>query len=178
MSVCGEWFCVEVVEFRGHENVRATHRTTIELTREPEVTPRGDCIIGVRASKGLAGFRDGFKSLVRRPGARVVALITDSLGHADVVSGFGDPGLSYRDPDRIIIRRSGYIAPNTAMVRACKSAKDLSRDLINSLKEGVRGVAIFVVMVPAQAERGFEEIAEGLAQISRLQELSTHPRCP
>ncbi len=174
--MCGDWFCVEVVEFRGHRNVKATHRTTIELTREAEVTPRGNCIIGVNASKGLADFSNGFKSLVRRPEARVVALITDSLGHADAISGFGDPGLSYEDPDRIIIRRSSYIAPNTAMIRACKSAKDLRRDLINSLRDGVKGIAVFVVMVGAQPEHSFEEIAERLAQISRLQELSTHPR--
>jgi len=146
---------VEIVRFRGHKNVRATHRTTIEITREPELTPRGDCIIGVSADKGLKHFSPRFKEMVKMPGASVTALILAENGDADIIKGLGDPGLSLDDPDRIIIRRSGYVAPNTVMVRANKAARDLDRSLVDALRDGCRGLAVFIVAV-----RDIEELGE------------------
>ncbi len=143
---CGDWFCIEVVRFKGHKNVRATHRTTVEITREPELTPRGDCIIGVSADKGLKHFSPRFKETIRVPGALVIALILTEHGDVDVIKGSGDPGLSLDDPNRIIIRKSSYVAPNTVMVRASKAAKDLSRSLVEALREECRGLAVFIVI--------------------------------
>ncbi|MFD1047674.1 DUF371 domain-containing protein, partial [Kibdelosporangium lantanae] len=33
----------------GHENVRATHAKTFELTDDPTITPRATCVLGVDA---------------------------------------------------------------------------------------------------------------------------------
>ncbi len=151
---CGDWFCIEIVRFKGHKNVRATHRTTVEITREPELTPRGDCIIGVSADKGLRHFSSRFKEMVRVPGALVIALILTEHGDTDIIKGFGDPGLSLDDPDRIIIRKSGYVAPNTVMVRASKAAKDLSRSLVEALRGRCRGLAVFIVIGKKVEELG------------------------
>ena len=40
------------IEFFGHENIRSLHQKTIEITKEGNLTPSGDCIIGVNASCG------------------------------------------------------------------------------------------------------------------------------
>ncbi len=146
MSGLGKWFCVEVVEFKGHENVRATHKTTIEITREEYLTPKGDCIIGVKASKGLKDFSECFKELARRSTSRLMAVIIDSEGHMDIIKGEGSPELSFSDPVKMIIRRSSYASPNTVMINADKAARDLSRDLIKSLRKGVSAVAIFIAV--------------------------------
>ena len=53
VEVGGRWF---VFEAWGHVNVRATHRSTFEVTREPSLTPRGDCIVGVSSEVGAAGL--------------------------------------------------------------------------------------------------------------------------
>lgn len=160
---CGDWFCIEIVRFKGHKNVRATHRTTVEITREPELTPRGDCIIGVSADKGPRDFNPGFKEMIKVPGATVIALILTEHGDADIIKGFGDPGLSLSDPNRIIIRKSGYVAPNTVMVRASKAARDLSRSLVEGLQNECRGLAVFVVIGKKVEE--LEEAPEVLASI-------------
>jgi len=160
---CGDWFCIDVVRFKGHRNVRATHRTTIEITREPGLTPRGDCIIGVSADKGLRHFSPKFKEMVKVPGALVIALILTEHGDAEIIKGSGDPGLSLDDPNRIIIRKSGYVAPNTIMVRANKAAKDLSRSLVDALRDECRGIAVFVVIGKKIKELG--EAPEVLAGI-------------
>ena len=33
----------------GHENISAKHKTTIEFTKDKEVSRKGDCILGVNA---------------------------------------------------------------------------------------------------------------------------------
>ena len=46
----------------GHENVKATHKNTIEFTKEKELTPQGDCILGVNSDfdfKKIAEFIKG-----------------------------------------------------------------------------------------------------------------------
>lgn len=145
------WYCVEVVEFMGHENVRAEHETTFEITKEHGLTPRGDCIIGVKANKALADFSDCFKDLVRSSSTRVHVVIVSEDGAVDTVSGWGDEGLTYVDRTRIIVRRSSYVSGNTAAVRADKAAKDLSRALINSLRRGSKAVAVFIAVRPQRA---------------------------
>ncbi|MCB1032493.1 MAG: DUF371 domain-containing protein, partial [Acidobacteria bacterium] len=35
---------------RGHANLRATHHKTLEITRDPEISLRGTCIVGVAAT--------------------------------------------------------------------------------------------------------------------------------
>jgi len=148
------WYCLEVVEFVGHENVRAEHETTLEITREPYLTPRGDCIIGVKASKGLKDFSDCFKRLVRSSSTRVHVIILSEGGVVDTVSGWGSEKLTYDDPVRIIIRRSSYVSGNTAAIRANKAARDLSRALINSLRRGSRAVAIFIAIKTKEGDQG------------------------
>ena len=37
----------------GHKNVRGTHKTTFEITKDKDLTERGTCIIGVNASYDL-----------------------------------------------------------------------------------------------------------------------------
>ncbi len=145
------WYCVEVVEFVGHENVRAEHETTFEITTEPYLTPRGDCIIGIKASKALRDFSDCFKKLVRSSSTRIHVVIVSEDGAVDTASGWGSEELTYEDPTRIIVRRSSYVSGNTAVIRANKAARDLNRALINSLRRGSKAVAIFVAVKPQRA---------------------------
>ncbi len=49
------------VTFYGHPNVRSLHPKTIEITKDEHLTPRGDCIIGVRANKACADLDEALK---------------------------------------------------------------------------------------------------------------------
>ena len=37
----------------GHKNILATHKTTIEFTKDKELSLKGNCIVGVRADFDL-----------------------------------------------------------------------------------------------------------------------------
>ena len=49
------------VIFYGHPNIRSLHAKTIEITKDEHLTPRGDCIIGVKANKACADLDESFK---------------------------------------------------------------------------------------------------------------------
>jgi len=135
---------IEVVRARGHELVRATHRTTFEITRERTLTPRGDCIIGVEADKGALHLSQAFKRIVCSDAARVIILLTCG-GVVDVVEARGSSALTLSDPNSIVVRRSSYVDARTVAVQSNKAAVDLSRELVEQLKQGRELEARFLV---------------------------------
>ncbi len=128
----GRWFTFTA---RGHVNVRAKHRTTLEVTREDWLTPRGDCILGVSSEVGAAGLPGWIREAARDPGS-VIVMVLCSGGVCDSVAGRGDPRITLDDPDRIVVRRSTYVDGKTLMVEASKAAAHVRRDLVEHLRRG------------------------------------------
>ncbi|MEM4523515.1 MAG: DUF371 domain-containing protein, partial [Archaeoglobaceae archaeon] len=38
----------------GHPNITAKHPSTVEVTKDPEISKRADCVIGVKADKSIS----------------------------------------------------------------------------------------------------------------------------
>ncbi len=121
----------------GHENVTALHRSTLEITTDDYLTPRGDCIIGIRAPVAAAGLPEWFKRAARSRSS-VIVMVLCAGGVCDSLVGRGDPGLEYTSPNRLVARRSTYVGGDTLMVEASKAARDLRRDLVEELRKGGR----------------------------------------
>jgi hypothetical protein len=120
----------------GHHNVSATHRTTIELTKEDFLTHTGDCIIGVRGDKACSDLPEKFKELLKL--GRKVKITLECNGFKDIITARGDPRLTLESPTSLVIRKSDYVCGRTLAVRADKAAADLDRKLIESLRNGGR----------------------------------------
>ncbi|WP_069808014.1 DUF371 domain-containing protein [Vulcanisaeta thermophila] len=138
---------IDVVRAWGHENVSARHRTTIEITRDDYLTPRGDCIVGIKADKGLANLNPELREVIRRDGS-IVLVIFIAGDVVDYVVGQGSENLTLNDPNRLIIRRSSYINDSTLMIRSNKAAIDLRRDLVDRLKRGSELTVVIVGVDP------------------------------
>ncbi|MBS7645879.1 MAG: DUF371 domain-containing protein [Candidatus Bathyarchaeia archaeon] len=123
----------ELLEAMGHKEIRATHPTTFEFTRERHLTWRGDCIIGVMASKAASDLSDEFKAAARRMDT-VIRVRMEVEGVTDEASGRGHPSLSYTDVKSLVARRSGYVCGRTLMIHSNKAAKDLSRALVDLMR--------------------------------------------
>jgi hypothetical protein len=136
----GRWF---VFKAKGHVNVRATHRTTFEVTREDYLTPRGDCIIGVSSQAAAADLPAWLKEWLRS--GKPVVVVVSAGGYVDSITGWGDPRMTLSDPVRMVFRRSDYVGPETVIVRASKAARDLDRRLVEALK---RGAELTVAIAP------------------------------
>ncbi|NOZ82946.1 MAG: DUF371 domain-containing protein [Euryarchaeota archaeon] len=122
-----------MVTARGHVNITARHRTTLEITKETWLTPRGDCIVGVGADLALADFPERFKRLARRDEA-IITLKLRAGEECFVVRGRGSRSLSFSDRVSMVVRRSGYTCGRTLMVQASAAACDLPRSMVRLLR--------------------------------------------
>ena len=82
------------VTFYGHPNVRSLHAKTIEITKDEHLTPRGDCIIGVRANKACADLDEALKHRLKSNSA--VVRIEVMVGNESfLITGMGDQPAQY-----------------------------------------------------------------------------------
>ncbi|MDA4115454.1 MAG: DUF371 domain-containing protein [Thaumarchaeota archaeon] len=129
-----EQACVtEEVTFVGHAMVKATHGRTIEITTEEHLTPRGDCIIGVGASKGISELSPAMKKALRSDEARVRFTIVAPGGEFSFVAR-GSKDLSFESPTDMVIRKSTFVCGRTLAIRAESSASEVPRSLVGTLK--------------------------------------------
>jgi len=124
---------IEVVRARGHENIRSTHKTTFEITKEPTLTKRGDCIIAIGATKGAADLCFEFKEAAKKEGAQIT--ITIEVGDLkEVVKAEGNPRLIFLHASDLVVRKSDYVCGRTIAIKADKAAADLSRELVRKIQ--------------------------------------------
>ncbi len=137
----------ERVFARGHPNIKGSHRTTIEITKDAWLTPRGDCIIGISANKALKDFNPLFKYYARHSKTRIIVVLkVGSL--KEVIAGYGHPNLTYESATSIVIRKSTYTCPRTLMIRSNKSAVDIDRRIIKALRLGAKLIVDFYAIPP------------------------------
>jgi hypothetical protein len=121
--------------------MQATHKTTLEFTKDTHLTKRGDCIVTVAADKALADLNSDFKEKLRKPHAKLTITI-EADGIAEQVNAEGSPQLILTHPTDMVVRKSDYVCSRTLAVHADKATCDLSRDLIEKLKNPEQKVKI------------------------------------
>ena len=119
----------------GHEQVTATHESTLELTTDDWLTPAGDCIVGVDASAAPSDFHEGFVEACQSPTARITLELATSNEMARI-TGRGHPDLSFVNTRSMVARTSAYVDDRTIMVDADRSAADLERSMVRALQHG------------------------------------------
>jgi len=130
---------------RGDENIQATHRTTFEITKEPTLTKRGDCIIAVGATKGAADLPLEFREAARKKGAQMT--ITIEAGELkETVRAKGSPQLLFTHPTDLVVRKTDYVCGRTLAIGADKAASDFSRNIIEKIKDSSQRIKITVVV--------------------------------
>jgi 16S rRNA (cytidine1402-2'-O)-methyltransferase len=107
---------------RGHANIAATHAKTLELTRDPEITRRATCVLGVGSDhddRALLALRGRVEVVLECDGAR------DEL--TATLSPF------FLGADSLVFRRGDGLRADTFAFDATKTAATLDRDLVNAL---------------------------------------------
>lgn len=131
----------EVIFARGHENILATHETALEITKEPNLSKKGNCVIAVSADKALNDLSLKFKDNLRREDSKVTILI-EAGQIAETVNASGDPSLILTHPSDLVVRKSSYICNRTLAVKADRASCDLSRILVEKLRNPKQRVKI------------------------------------
>jgi len=140
----------ELIRAHGHRNVQSTNKTTFEITKENHLTKRGDCIIAVGATKGATDLNPRFKAVARSQDARITIKI-EVNGEEETVTAWGNPKLLFTHSTDLVVRKSDYVCGRTLAVRADKAACDLSRKLIEKLRNPDQKVKITLTAEGASA---------------------------
>jgi len=131
----------EIVFGFGHPNIQATHKSTLEFTKDTHLSRKGDCIIAVAADKALADLSSEFKAALLKPNAKLTMHI-EVGGATAQVQAHGTPQLSLAHSTDAVVRKSDYVCSRTLAVRADKAAIDLPRALVEQLKNPQQQVKI------------------------------------
>ena len=121
------------IEFFGHENIRSTHQKTIEITKEKELTPRGDCIVGVGASASCFDIPEDLKEKLKDPDSKVQFFIKVK-DQEFIIQGRGHKDLTLTHKEDIVIRKSDFVCPRTLAVKCDKASDILPREMVKILQ--------------------------------------------
>lgn len=134
-----------VILAHGNANVTATHETTIEITKEKDLSRKGDCIIAVGANRALQDLDPRFKENLRKDDAKISILI--EVGEVtETIRARGNSRLLLNHPKDIVVRKSGFICSRTIAIHADKSANGLSRELIKKMQNPEQEVKVTLVL--------------------------------
>ena len=131
----------EYFESYGNKNIRATHLTSFEFTKDNYLTRKGDCILGIKATKSATDLTEDFKFLARNRNS-IIHVSIEVDGAIETAIGYGHPSLVYTHPRDMVFRKSIYTCERTIMIRSSKAAIDFSRKIIQMLKNPYQKIEI------------------------------------
>ena len=124
----------EEIQFCGHKNIRSLHTRTIEITKDPNLTLNGDCIIGVSATKSCSDLTTAIKNKIRRDQSIVeIDLIVEPFSIK--IHGIGNDNLLLTHLHDIVLRKSNFICDRTLCLSCNVSAIQIPRKMIDLLKD-------------------------------------------
>ena len=124
----------EEIQFCGHKNIRSLHTRTIEITKDPNLTLNGDCIIGVSATKSCYDLTSAMKNKIRRNRSIVeIDLIVEPFSIK--IHGIGNDNLLLTHLHDIVLRKSNFICDRTLCLSCNVSAIQIPRKMIDLLKD-------------------------------------------
>ena len=133
---------VEVITARGHPRITAKHPTTLMITKDEEVGPKGGCIVGVAADKGAAELSQELKSAIRL--GRAINITIGAGGEGDEIHACGHPSLTLIHPKDLVIRKSRFVCGRTLAIGADKAAADLPRKFVTKLQDPITKIKISI----------------------------------
>jgi len=121
--------------------VQSTHKTTFEVTKEADLTKKGDCIVAVEATKAAMDLPREFKKAAKKEGAQITVTI-EAGEMKETVKAKGSPQLQFSHPTDLVVRKSSYVCGRTLAIGADKASIDFSRRLVEKLKDHKQEVKV------------------------------------
>ena len=115
-----------------HPNILATHKTTLEFTKDKEVSLKGDCIVGIKADFELRKLKEFIKNSKSNK-ITITIEATNSKKIKEIISAELNP--NFDSNKELVIRKTDFVSERTFAIKANKSSFDLKRDLVSFLRE-------------------------------------------
>ena len=123
----------DTIRARGHSNITARHKTTLQVTKDAHISKRADCVVAVLADKALSDLTSEVKAALKTDSAKV-RFRMHTGDASEVITGFGSADLAQSDATDMVVRKSGFTSGRTLMIGADKAAADLDRRFVEKLK--------------------------------------------
>lgn len=111
----------------GHPNILAMHKSTLEFTKEREVSLKGDCIVGVKADFDL----NELKKFINKCKNKKVRIIMEANGIKEEISAEINP--HFNSDKEMVIRKTDFVSERTFAINSSKVAFELKKDLVEFL---------------------------------------------
>ena len=122
------------VLFHGHPNIRSLHLRAIEVTKNPNLTLRGDCIIGVRANKACKDLNPTLQRLLKKEDSIIrLSIFAGNLSYR--LKGSGHSKLLLLDAQDIVIRKTNFVCSRTLCINSDKASLDVPREIVRWLQD-------------------------------------------
>jgi hypothetical protein len=121
------------IPFRGHKNILSLHEKTLEITKEPDLTINGDCIVGINADLACKDLPENFKKNAMSDDAKITFTIKAGK-HSFSIHGNGSKKLTLKHPKDIVLRKSAFVCTRTLAIKCDKASSDIPREMIHVLQ--------------------------------------------
>jgi uncharacterized protein len=123
----------EEISFRGHPNILALHKNTVEITKEKEISRKADCIIGVEGTKSCSDLLPELRGHIQNSGSLRFEIVVEGISFQFI--GRGSPSLNLSDQRELVLRKSQYASDRTAAIDCSAAAMDIPREMAARLKD-------------------------------------------
>lgn len=120
------------------------------ITKDLEVGPKGDCIIGIGADKSVSDLPLELKRVASSNKELVITFMIG--GMTEKVRARGHPSLTLDHPTDLVVRKSSFICGRTLAINADKAAADLSRNFTAALRNPNTKLEIKIAVSAAHQE--------------------------
>ena len=121
------------IPFTGHKHVLSLHEKTLEITKDDDLTPQGDCIVGVNSNISCIDLPEKMKKKIQNPETKIK--FTLKVGKRSFkVQGHGSEKLTLKHVSDIVLRKSAFTCSRTIAINCDKASSDIPRDLVRLLQ--------------------------------------------
>lgn len=124
----------------GHPNILGTHKTTLEFTKDENLTLNGDCIAGVKAD-----FEPGkLKEFIKKSKNNKITITIEAPNRKIRETIKAELNPDFGHDSELVIRKTEFISDRTFATKANKAAFGLKMGLIDYLKEKKNKIAVII----------------------------------
>ena len=131
---------------KGHSNILATHKSTLEFTKDETLSLKGNCIIGVSSTHSLSEFPAELRKKIK-DSSTIILVKLQTGNYTDYIKGSGNSDLDLSDESAIIIRKSDFICSRTLMIKSNKAAKDIDERIIKAMRNPYSKMKVTIQML-------------------------------
>jgi len=127
----------------GHENITARHKTTLEFTKDEDLSLKGDCIVGVKAGFQLNKIKHFIKTMDNNKKITIIMEIINNNSKNKIVERINaEINPSFNSDREMVIRKTDFVSDRTFAIRADKAAFELNRNLVKNISNGKQKITV------------------------------------